>query len=278
MRRLVVVASVAFLSALAACGGGGGGTQTKHPDAAGDGLGAADHPSDAPGSEPEVASDAVAGDVPGDTAPDAGADGADATSTGDADGAADVADAVSDAADGAEAAGPRLVTVAFTGKVVTVAGTPLGFDGTVRLEAVSGTFTYDLRLLDDQPSDPKRGKYQRAGTTAFSFTLKGHTVTGSGKAIVQTENLDPDTFRFLDGPQGDTVVRTMLFDGAAAPLLKLGIAITDGDGVMLASDALPDPFPTLDIANKVSFKVTHTFSLMDGNGTLLMQLDTLVSQ
>jgi hypothetical protein len=187
----------------------------------------------------------------------------------------DAADAVAEV----EAAVARLVTVAFTGQVVTVANAPLGFDSTVRLEPVSGSFTYDLRLVDDLPNDPLRGKYERAGTTAFTFTVKGHTVTGSGKAIVQTENLDPDTFRFLDGPQGDTVVRTMKLDGADAPTVKLSFAVTDGTGAMLASDALPDPFPALDIAHKEGgSEISHTFSLSDAGGTMLMQLDTLVSQ
>jgi hypothetical protein len=200
-------------------------------------------------------------------------------SDGDASGPGDAPpDVVTDAASEVEAAAPRLVTVAFTGKVLTVASAPLGFDSTVRLEPVSGSFTYDLRLLDDQPNDPKRGHYERAGTTAFTFTVKGHTVKGSGRAIAVTEDLNPDTFRFLDGPQGDGVVRMMQFDGVDAPTLKLLIAITDGDGVMLTSDALPDPFPTVDIANAHSIKISHTFALSDAGGTLLMQLDTLVSQ
>jgi len=66
------------------------------------------------------------------------------------------------------------------------------------------------------------------------------------------------------------VTRLMKLDGAAAPSLKLGIAITDGTGAMLMSDALPDPFPTIDIKN-----TPHTFPLMDSGGTLLMQLDSL---
>jgi len=41
----------------------------------------------------------------------------------------------------------------------------------------------------------------------------------------------------------------------------------------LTSDALPDPFPTIDITAK-----PHTFSLMDAGGTLLMQLTTFANQ
>ena len=92
------------------------------------------------------------------------------------------------------------------------------------------------------------------------------------------EGFGVHTFRFLDGPQADTIVRTMKLDGADAPTLKLFIAITDGAGAMLTSDGLPDPFPTVDIANKNNFNISHTFSLQDSGGTLLMQLDSLVNQ
>jgi hypothetical protein len=222
-------------------------------------------------------------------APDAGTEaGQDASGTaGDGGGdvtspALDAADASSDAGE-VEAAGPRLITVAYTGAVATVAGTPLGFDSTVRTEPVSGSFTYDAHMLDDLPNDPKRGRWQRGGMTAFTFTVKGHTVTGSGTALLETENLDPDTFRFRDGPQGDTVPRIMKLDGVAAPALVLFLAITDTTGAMLTSDALPDPFPKLNIANKDGgFEISHTFSIQDTSSSpsssLLMQLDTLVQQ
>ena len=61
--------------------------------------------------------------------------------------------------------------------------------------------------------------------------------------------------------------------GADAPALKLYLSITDGSGAMLTSDALPDPFPAVDVT-----KAAITFSLMDAGGTLLMQLDTLANQ
>jgi hypothetical protein len=183
------------------------------------------------------------------------------------------ADAAADAsADGAlDLPPPRPVTVRFTGTVATVAGTPLGFDDTVRTAPVSGSFTYDLRTKDQTPADPRRGRFEHGTTSAFTFMVKGHTIEGSGWAIVQTEDLDPDTFRYLDGPQGDTVPRVMEVDGAPAAALKLFIAISDGNG-LLQGDALPDPFPAIDIAH-----TPHTFSLQDQGGTLLMQLDTLTS-
>jgi len=186
--------------------------------------------------------------------------------------AIDTAASVDASADGGlDLPPPRPVTVRFTGTVATVAGTPLGFDGTVRTAPVSGSFTYDLRTQDQTPADPRRGRFEHGATSAFTFMVKGHTIDGSGWAIVQTEDLDPDTFRCLDGPQGDSVPRVMKVDGAPAAALKLFIAISGGNG-LLQSDALPDPFPAIDIVH-----TPHTFSLQDEGGMLLMQLDTLTS-
>jgi hypothetical protein len=166
--------------------------------------------------------------------------------------------------------------VSFTGEVATVASNPLGFDSTARLENVTGSFTYDLRLADQLPTQPQRGRYWSGLVrTAFTFTVKGKTVTGSGYAILEVENLDSsETFRFLDGPQGDGFPRIMKVDGVDAPTLKLFLAISNGLAAdakwNFTSDALPDPFPPIDIT-----KFPHTFSLSDAGGTLLMQLDAL---
>jgi hypothetical protein len=228
-------------------GGAGAGV-----DAGSDAARDATSDGDAPASDD--ASDAAA-DVPGDASGDVSSDATDA-------GVADVV----------EVAPPKIVTVTFAGQVVTVAGTPLGFDATARLEAVSGSFSYDLRMMDQQLSDTARGTYEGFGLTTFTCTVKGHTVTGSGSAQPQVENLNPDTFRFRDG-KFDLIPRTMKLDGTASPTLGLTIAITDASGVMLTSDKLPDPFPTIDIKN-----LPHTFSLSDSGGTMLMQLDTIASQ
>jgi hypothetical protein len=288
MRRLIGACALALLMG---CGGSGGGT-AQHPDASGTAGDAGT--TGAAGTTGGAGTTGAAGAGVAGTTGAGGTGGAggeagtggivDANADDAVDAASDVgSDTVADAGGEPEAAAPRLVTVAFTGKVVTVAqapdaGMPLGFDSTVRLAPVSGSFTYDLRIFDSEPADPLRGKYQHDGTSAFSFAIKGHTVAGSAKALVETEDLNPDTFRFLDGPQADTIVRTMKLDGADAPALKLVIAITDGAGAMLTSDALPDPFPTIDIANKNNFNISHTFSLQDNGGTLLMQLDSLVNQ
>jgi len=253
---------------LAGCGSG---TADKPPPYMG-------VPSDAvaPGADTLVAGpDGAEADAPGaDATADLPAPGGDAAVDLGADTAAvDTATVDAPAAEGGQPdlPPPRPLTVRFTGTVATVAGTPLGLDGNARTAPVSGSFTYDLRTKDQTPADPKRGRFEHGTTSAFTFTVKGHTVEGSGWAIVQTEDLDPDTFRYLDGPQGDLVPRVMKLDGAAAMSLKLGIAISDGNG-LLQGDGLPDPFPAVDIAH-----TPHTFSLQDQGGTLLMQLDTLTS-
>jgi hypothetical protein len=242
-------------------GAGGSDAAVDAASAGADGAAGASADAGTPADAPtEMKADAVAEASPGDAgAPDA------TTTEVRADASVDVS------ADATVELPPAMpVKVGFTGQVVTVASAPLGFDATVRLEAVSGSFTYDLRMVDQLPADLKRGRYEGFAITAFTFIVKGHTITGSGNAQVQTEDLNPDTFRFLDGPLGDNVPRVMKFDGADAPTLKLGIAITDSSGAMLSSEALPAPFPTLDITTK-----PHTFSLQDSGGTLLMQLDTL---
>jgi hypothetical protein len=278
---------------IAGCGGSGG-TKAPTPDGAAGGgaAGGASGASGASGGDGAAGAGAGgasgAGGAAGGGMSGASGGGAAGSGTGGADGGASDAtdapqdassglgDAASDSADAGDSGGaetaPRLVTVAFTGQVVTVAQSPLGLDSTVRLAPVTGSFTYDLRLLDDEPSDPLRGKYWRGGTTAFTFSVTGHTVTGSGYSIVETEHLTPATFRFLDGPQNDGVTRIMHLDGADAPTLALGIAITDTTGAMLTSKALPDPFPRIDFTN---IDISDTFSLTDSGGTLLMQLDSL---
>jgi hypothetical protein len=171
----------------------------------------------------------------------------------------------------ADAAAPRLVNLQFSGTVQTVSGTPLGLDSSARLAAVTGQFAYDLAIIDALPADPQRGRYLHNGTSVFTFTIGAHTVTGSGLAIVEIEDLNPDTFRFRDGQQNDGVTRVMKLDGTGVPSLVLTIAITDSSGAALTSDVQPNPFP---FTNITAFP--HTFSLQDSGGTLLVQLDSIV--
>jgi hypothetical protein len=127
---------------------------------------------------------------------------------------------------------------------------------------------------DTSPGDQTRGRYPHNGTSAFTLQVAGHTIGGSGLALVFTDDLDvssSNVFRFLDGPGlGDAVTRLMTLDGALSGL-KLSLIIT-GSSSLLASDALPDPFPA-------SASTPHTFEIMDSNlsgGSLLMRFDSLV--
>jgi hypothetical protein len=243
-------------------------------------VGSKDSGADAPRDTGADSGRDVAADMPRDTPLDQAIEAAaDSPAEAPADAPGDTTtDGAGDASDGGggEPPGPMLVTMDFAGQVATVAGTPLGFDSTVRTAAVSGSFAYDLRIADSNPSS-QHGQYLHNGTSVFTFTVAGHMVGGSGLAIVQTDYFDPqlqtpDTFRFLDGKQtSDTVTRIMTFDGAAAPSLSLLIAITRND--LLSSDVEPNPFPAVDITNTA--QTTHTFSLTDSGGTLLMQLSSL---
>jgi hypothetical protein len=233
--------------------------------------GGADAPRDtghdaADGGAPEVRADAAADAQNGDAARDVPAD------TSAADVPADAPDAPANAADAApDVWVPMLVTVDYTGTVATVAGTPLGLDSTIRTAPVSGSFSYDLRS-GDSDTTTSRGTFACAGGCPFTFTVGTHTVTGSGMPVVQTENnLPPDTFRYNDGGnQHDGITRIMKLDGADDTTLALGLSLTDSTGALLSSDALPNPFPTVDLS-----KLVVTFSISDSGGTLLMQLDTL---
>jgi hypothetical protein len=196
-----------------------------------------------------------------------------------ADAPADMAAADAAADVGREVRPLRQIVLDFAGHVVTYAGgpdggMPLGFDSSVRTMPVTGSFTYDLDAGDANPVDVNNGRFVCNGTCPFTFTVAGRTVTGSGYAVVYTQNLSSDTFRFVDGPgESDGIDRVMKLDGVAAPTLKLFFAVTDGTGAMLSSDRLPDPFPVFGIGDG---QHPHTFTLSDPGGTLLMQLDSLV--
>jgi hypothetical protein len=297
MRRLLCLCVVALVL------GCGGSPAQKKPDGGGkDATGTTDV-----GGNVDRVQEALAGDVAGEAAPDGGAtqdappdlgheagdtapasDASDAAQAADsagdassdaapsdaADAPSDAVEAPSDAADAGETA-LRLVGFSFAGQVVTVArkggtGLPLGFDGTVRTERFTGSLSYDPTLLDITVAGD-RGKYQSVVGSSFTLTVKGKTITGSTRALMEVENLaSSDTFRFRDGPQPlDNTVRIMKLDGVDAPTLSLFIAIS-GEATMWASDKLPDPFPAIDPTD-----VPHTFALEDDGGTLLLQMDAL---
>jgi len=166
-----------------------------------------------------------------------------------------------------------MVTVAYTGTVQTVTGTPLGFDVSVRLEPVTGCISYDV-CLPDSNATSERGEYDHAPTftSGFEFELEGVVVTGSGRAIVEIEDFaSSDTFRYKDGPQFfDSTNRSLFVDGVPDFDLELWISITDGTSAAHPDDSIPSVFPMSDITS-----YTHTFSVSDDDGTLLMQLDAM---
>lgn len=168
------------------------------------------------------------------------------------------------------------VTVAFAGEVATVSGTPLGLDSSVRTSPVSGSFSYRPCILDSRPESPDRGEYDHAvGAGAFDLGVASLAITGSGSPVVKVENLDPDTFRYLDGPQlldEDKTLRRMFVDGKPNDQLKVSFSITDSTGQAFSSDALPKVFPLTDTSKP------HTFSVKDDNGTLLLQLSSLTQK
>jgi hypothetical protein len=275
-RRFVVVCAM-FLAA--AC------EKTERPPASDAGgsdapADARDGGADAPRDTGHDAADGATADVRADAQNDGSRDVP--ADTGAADAAADAPDAAADGQDAAVTADaapevwvPMLVTVDYTGTVATVMNTPLGLDSTIRTAPVSGSFSYDLRSGDSDTTST-RGTFACAGGCPFTFTVGTHTVTGSGMPVAYTENdiAMIDTFRYDDGGNlHDGITRIMKLDGTDDPTLQLQLSITDSTGALLASDALPNPFPTVDLT-----KVAVTFSISNSGGTLLMQLGTLTAR
>jgi hypothetical protein len=156
--------------------------------------------------------------------------------------------------------------------VKTVSGTPFGQSLPLGTE-VCGSFSYPVPGTDGNPS-VQRGDYPRHSGTTFEAHFPHTSITGSGTAFVQVEDLSSDTFRFSDG---EDLQRAGLMsrDGTVDASLKLGLAITDASGGAFASDALPATFPGPLLATTGKFP-PHTFSLRDASGLALLQFDKLV--
>lgn len=161
------------------------------------------------------------------------------------------------------------VTVDFTGELATVSGTPIGLDGTARTSPITGSFTWNTGVTDALPDDPQRGSYYHHSGSAFTLTVAGLTVTGTAKAHLEVEDLNPDTFRYEDGPLfDDETERPMKVDGEVVPDLELWFAMSEDVGTTFANDHLPATWPFAELE-------PHTFSLSDDAGTLLFQLDSI---
>lgn len=273
MRHARWSALVALLASLGAssagCGGGSGSGAKSGNTQDTPAKDAGTHPTSKPQHHyPAVDHDASTADRPGSGAvgsADAAVDGGARTHEAATD--MDAAQAM-DAAPFMPTCSP--ITLKFKGTVATVADKPLGLDDSVRTSDVSGTFAY-LPCLPDQEPDPKRGIYEHPSGGAFSLSVGGRSITGSGQPRLEVENLDPDTIRWRDGKIPlDTRERVMFVDDKPAADLEVLIAITDGSGGALSNDAPPTRFPYLDIAS-----FPHTFSVSDSNGTLLLQLSAM---
>jgi hypothetical protein len=165
---------------------------------------------------------------------------------------------------------PQPVTLSFVGTIATIADLPLGLDDSWRESTVSGSFTYDL-TMDDTSGDILRGDYRHYHNGSFTLNVADLVVTGTRSPTVEIENLDPDTFRFLDQAiRGTFGAESMQVDGVDHQDLTVSFAVTDSTGAAFRDDALPDPFPMLDIVN-----YPHTFAVEDDGGTLLLQLTEL---
>ncbi len=158
--------------------------------------------------------------------------------------------------------------VTFEGTVVTVAGAPFGFSDSVRKTRISGSLSWN-RALRDSEDDADRGIYDHASSGAFTLSVGGRVIDGSGSPQVEVENFGSDTFRFKDGTGifGDHD-RHMTIDGDEDPSIGVWIAVTDSEGTVFTDDAIPTGWPFTDIAS-----YPHTFSVEDEGGTLLLQLD-----
>ena len=166
------------------------------------------------------------------------------------------------------------VTLDIDGWIATVSGSPLGLTEQVNNQGVTGSLTYDACLADSD-WDAQRGSYDHAGSESggLSLSLSGLTISGSGRPLMTVENLDRDTFRYLDGASdGDETSRVMAVNGVEAPALNLVFAITDTSGAAFHGDEAPMTFPMTDITG-----YPHTFALNESGGSVLMQL-TVLSQ
>ncbi|HNC95971.1 MAG TPA: hypothetical protein PKW90_07595 [Myxococcota bacterium] len=166
---------------------------------------------------------------------------------------------------------PLPVTLSFEGTIATIAELPLGLDDSWRESRVTGSFTYDL-TMDDTSGDILRGDYRHFHNGAFTLNVAGRVVTGTSSPTVEIENLDPDTFRFLDQAiLGTFGAESMQVDAVDHPDLTVSFAVTDSSGAAFRDDALPVTFPMLDIAT-----YPHTFAVEDDGGTLLLQLSQML--
>jgi hypothetical protein len=150
---------------------------------------------------------------------------------------------------------------------VTISGTPVGLRDDDR--GLTGTARLGWQpCLDDVDSSPGYGRFVHDGAGAFSLELGRVLVEGSGALVVETEVWGTSHHvRFVDGErvgsQGDTPPPVMQVDGISDATLSLWSSFSVDN--QLESDLCPQSL-------SLSPDSPHTFSLDDGDSTLLLQL------
>jgi hypothetical protein len=168
------------------------------------------------------------------------------------------------------AAHASVVTVTYSAEAFTVTNpAPFGLASIPLGTVVSGYFTFDTAAADDDPS-PLLGEYQQSGNAAFAADFLSTRIRGSNTPFYEIQ-LDQsgqhDTFRIYDGPSAaGPEGGVMSLDGTPDDDIQLFVAITED---VFDDDALIDPFPLYDFG---FLGTTHTFSLEDDEGTMLLQL------
>lgn len=166
---------------------------------------------------------------------------------------------------------PARVSVTFEGVVATITDAPLGFDETLLQAPVHASMAYDQATPDSLWNDPDRGRYEHTGTGLLSLEIDGHYLVGSGNGTVEIANTAVDTFRFVDGQQRSSDTdHLMTLDFEPAPLVEVWLSLVDDAGTTLTSDALPDPFPFVDLPY-----YDRSFAVSEPAGTLLIGLTSV---
>jgi hypothetical protein len=172
---------------------------------------------------------------------------------------------------------PIPVGVGFFGVVDRVTGTPLGLDDTLEDTFVSGSFTYDRAVPDDEPTNAELGEYPHvSGSGPFALFFIGNRVLeGSGNPRV-TIDLASDTFLYADGPQaGDPggVLRVLEFEGVPDDTIQVVVSLNASSGTFV-NDRQPAVFPLL--SDPIDPGLSVSFTVEDDNGTLSLELEALV--
>ena len=166
---------------------------------------------------------------------------------------------------------PEVLTVDYAGRLVTVSGDAFGVPApTLQDASIGGFFAYNANVAD---GDESRDAWSaRLAGVGFSGTFAGVELGGSGKAtvtvIASEDRAANDCFYFEDGPSPTEPDRRMTVGGASSETAAVWIALC-AEGLAASGEAPPDPFLWLDPS------MPHTFSLTEGGGTALAQLDSI---